>query len=106
MNFIMRKIDLTISPAMKRLADSHYQKQAALIDRKYSHIQVNELTFPAMRTGDKNSYFRIYTQWAEEKVRARFETYRDAFRKEGLIPTEADISDMSWAFDDHLKCFP
>src|SRR5258708_787925 len=94
----MRNIDLRISPAMKRLADGHYQKRADEVDRDYSHIKVDPVTFQMMRSGDKDTYLRIYAQWAEEKVRARFESYRDAFLKEGVIPTEADLSEMSWAF--------
>ena len=96
----MRAIDLRISPAMKRLADSHYQQRADEIDRQYSHLQVNELTFHMMRAEDRSTYLRFYTQWAEEKVQARFETYRDAFRKERVIPSEADLGEMSWAFDE------
>lgn len=85
---------------MKRLADSHYQQRADEIDRQYSHLQVNELTFHMMRAEDRSTYLRFYTQWAEEKVQARFETYRDAFRKERVIPSEADLGEMSWAFDE------
>ena len=42
----MRKTDLRISDAMKRLADSIYEKRADEIDRLYSHITTNELSFP------------------------------------------------------------
>lgn len=99
----MRNIDLRISPAMKRFADSHYQKRADAVDRDYSHVKVNPVTFHMMRSGDKDTYLRIYSQWAEEKVRARFETYRDAFLKEGVIPTEVDVSEMSRAFDEIIS---
>jgi len=99
----MRNINLRISLAMKRLADSHYQKRADELDRNYSHVKVNPVTFHMMRSGDKDTYLRIYAQWAEEKVRARFETYRDAFLKELVIPTEADLSEMSWAFDEIIS---
>ncbi len=99
----MRNIDLRISPAMKRLADSHYQKRADEVDRNYSHVKVNTLTFHMMLPGDKDAYLRIYTQWAREKVQARFESYRDAFLKEGVIPTEADLSEMCWAFDEIIS---
>lgn len=95
----MRRIDLRISEAGKRLADTYYQKRAEEIDRQYEHIRVNPLTFHSMRAEDKDAYLRIYYGWAEGKVQARFETYRDAFRREGVIPDEADLSNMSWAFD-------
>lgn len=96
----MRKIDLRISDAMKRLADNAYQKLVEEIDRSYSHMKVNPLTFHMMRSGDKDIYLRSYTQWAEEKVQARFETYRDAFRKDNVIPNEADLSEMSCEFGE------
>ena len=88
---------------MKRLADNDYQKRAEEIDRSYSHMKVNPLTFHIMRSDDKDIYLRSYTQWAEEKVQARFETYRDAFRKENVIPNEADLSEMSCAFDEIIS---
>ena len=39
----MRNIDLRISDAMKRLADSDYQQQAIRIDESYGHIEVNQI---------------------------------------------------------------
>lgn len=96
----MRNIDLRISPAMKRSADNSFERRAGELDRAYSHIKVKELTFPMMRHGDKSEYFRIYAQWAKEKVNARFETYRDAFRRESVIPNDADVSEMSSAFEE------
>lgn len=96
----MRNIDLRISSDIKRLADSYYQKRADEIDRRYTHLPVNELTHALMSDETKSSFLKIYAQWAEEKVQARFETYRDAFRRENVVPNEADLSEMSWAFDD------
>jgi len=96
----MRKIDLRISPAMTRLADSRFDQRAREIDKRYSHIAVNELTFPMMRDGDKSEYFRIHARWANQKVTARFETYRDAFRNQNVIPNDADINEMCFAFEE------
>jgi hypothetical protein len=99
----MRKIDLRISDAMKRLADSQYKQRASDIDSSYGHIEVSPVTFQMMRDGDKAEYFRIYARWAKEKVRARFETYRDAFKQEGVIPNEGNLSEMTWAFKEVIN---
>jgi hypothetical protein len=99
----MREIDLRISDAMKRLADSQYHQRAIDIDSRYGHIEVSPVTFQMMRDGDKAEYFRIYAGWAKEKVRARFETYRDAFKQEGVIPNEGDLSEMTWAFKEVIN---
>ena len=47
----MGKINLRISDARKKLADSEYRKRAIEINRDYSHIKVNVLTFFGMRSG-------------------------------------------------------
>ena len=64
----MRKIKLTISEAGKKLADRTYEKQAIKVDRGYSHITVDELTFVMMRQQEKAHYFQIYASWIKEKV--------------------------------------
>jgi hypothetical protein len=94
----MGKINLRISDARKKLADSEYRKQAIEIDRDFSHIKVNALTFFGMRSEDKDTYFRIYASWLKRKVKARLQIYLDAFKEENVIPDEADLSNMSWAF--------
>jgi hypothetical protein len=94
----MRTINLRISDARKKLDDSEYKKLATEIDHDYSHIKVNDLTFFGMRGEDKTTYFRIYASWLKRKVKARLQTYLDAFKEENIIPDEADLSNMSWAF--------
>src|SRR5205085_3565823 len=37
------------------------------------------------------------------KVNARVETYLEGFRRENVIPDEADLSEMSWAIDELIK---
>ena len=101
----MRKIDLRISDARKNLADSEYKKQAIEIDRQYSHIKLNDLTFPMMRQQEKVQYYQIYAEWMKIKVRARLQTYLDAFKEEGVIPDDADLSNMSWAFQGVIEDF-
>jgi hypothetical protein len=98
----MRKIDLRISDARKKLADTIYKKKAIKIDRRYSHIKV-DFTYSMMRAEDKATYFRIYASWLKEKVRARLETYLDAFKEENVIPDDSDLSQMSWAFADAIE---
>jgi len=101
----MRKIDLRISDARKRSADSIYMQRAIEIDRQFSHIKVSELTFPMMRQQEKVQYFQIYASWLKQKVRARLHAYFDAFKEEGVIPDEGDLSNMSWAFQDVVDKF-
>lgn len=101
----MRKIDLRISSARKKLADSTYKKQAIEIDRRYSHIKLNDLTFPMMRQQEKVQYFQIYAEWMKIKVHARLQTYLEAFKEEGVIPDDADLSNMSWAFQGVIEDF-
>jgi hypothetical protein len=101
----MRKIDLRISAARKKLADSEYKKQAIEIDRRYSHIKLNDITFHMMREKESRQYFQIYAEWMKIKVRARLQTYLEAFKEEGVIPDDADLSNMSWAFQGVIEDF-
>jgi hypothetical protein len=98
----MRKIDLRISDARKKLADSIYKKQAVEIDRQYAHVKLNHFNFHLMQADDKATFFRIHAQWIKAKVRARLATYLDAFRDENVIPDALDLSNMSWAFKDAI----
>src|SRR5258708_6744223 len=101
----MRKIDLRISSARKKLADSIYTKRANEIDRDYSHVKINHLTFQMMREREARQYFEIFAEWMKLKVRARKETYLEAFSEEQVIPNDADLSEMSWAFRDVIGQF-
>lgn len=101
----MRKIDLRITDARKRLADSIYKQRAVEVDREYSHITVSETTFPVMLERDKRHLLQIYAQWMKLKIRARLATYLDAFKEEGVIPDDADLSEMSWAFQEIVDNF-
>jgi hypothetical protein len=101
----MRKIDLRISSAMKRLADSTYKQRAIEIDRDYLHVKINPIKFLPMREREKRQYFQIYAEWMKRKVRARLKTYLDAFKEEGVAPNEADLSEMSWAFQEVIDNF-
>jgi hypothetical protein len=101
----MRRIDLRISDARKKLADSIYRKRAIEIDRNYSHVKVNHVTFHMMREREAHQYFEIYAEWMRLKVRARMETYLDSFREEQLTPNDADLSEMSWAFQEVIDQF-
>lgn len=96
----MRKFQLRISPETQRLADSQYRQQAIEIDRGYSHVKVDELTYHMMNAEGKSAYFRIYAQRVRQKVGARLKTYLDAFREENVIPDDADLSQMSWSLKD------
>lgn len=88
---------------MKRLADSYYRKRADQIDAKYQNLHSDPLKFVMMRDSDKSIYVDYYIQWAGEKVDARFQTYKEAFVREKKIPTESDLSEMSWAFDEIIS---
>ena len=101
----MRKIDLRISSARKKLADNIYTKRAIQIDRDYSHVTINHLTFQMMREREARQYFEIFAEWMKLKVRARKETYLEAFTEEQVIPNDADLSEMSWAFQDIIDQF-
>lgn len=101
----MRKIDLRISAARKKLADSIYKKQAIEIDRRYSHIKLRDFTFHIARQEEKVHFFQLFAEWMKIKVRARLQTYLDAFKEENVIPDEADLSQMSWAFQEIIDDF-
>ncbi len=87
------------------MADSTYRKRAIEIDRDYSHVKINHLTFQMMREREVRQYFEIYAEWMKQKVRARKETYLDAFREEQVVPNDADLSEMSWAFQEVIDQF-
>lgn len=101
----MRKIILRVSDARKKYADSVYEDQAIEIDRRHSHIRVEELTFVMMRQQEKLQYFQIYASWLKEKLQARLATYLDVFRGEDVIPDDADLSNISWALSGVLDRF-
>lgn len=101
----MRKIDLRICDARKRLADSIYNQLDVEIDREYAHITTDSLTFPLMYEGGKRFYFQVYDEWIKRKIHARKQTYLDAFDEEEVIPNDADLSEMSWAFQEIVDNF-
>lgn len=101
----MRKIDLRISDARKRLADHLYNQRVIELDGNYSHVDVNEITFYMMRETEKRQYIQIYAEWMKLKVRARKETYLDAFKDEDVVPNEADLSEMIFALQEVVDDF-
>ena len=101
----MRRIDLRISDARKKLADSIYSKRAIEIDRDYSHFKIDHITFQMMREREARQYFEIFAEWMKLKVRARKDTYLEAFSEEQVIPNDADLSEMSWAFQSVIDQF-
>jgi len=101
----MRKIDLRISDARKRLADHRYNQRVIELDGDYSHAHVNPIAFYMMRETEKRQYIQIYAEWMKLKVRARKETYLDAFKDEDVIPNEADLSEMIFALQDVVDDF-
>ena len=101
----MRKIHLRISDARKRLADELYSQRVIELDGDYSHADVNPVTFYMMRETEKRHYIQIYAEWMKLKVRARKETYLDAFKDEDVIPNEADLSEMIFAFQEVVDDF-
>lgn len=96
---------MRISDTQNRLADSIFKQRAIDLDRAYSHAKINPLTFSMMRETEKRQYLQIYAEWMKLKVRARKETYLDAFKEEGVIPNEVDLSEMSWAFQEIVDNF-
>jgi hypothetical protein len=90
----MRRIELRITDTRKDLADDIYEERALEIDGRYSHVKVNDLTFPMMRQEEKTQYFEIYASWLKAKVLLRLETYLEAFNAERVIPNEADLNSM------------
>lgn len=106
----MSKINLRISDARKRLADHLYNQRVIELDGDYSHADINEITFYMMREREKRQYIEIYAEWMKLKVRARKETYLDAFKDEDVIPNEADLSEMIFALqevvDEFTKSLP
>lgn len=53
-----------------------------------------------MRQREKAHYFQIYASWIKENVGARLKTYLDTFKEEGVVPDEADLHYLSWAFEE------
>jgi 2'-5' RNA ligase len=101
----MRHMNLRISDARKRLADHVYNQRVVDLGKYYSHVDVNEITFYLMRETEKRQYIEIYAEWMKLKVRARKETYLEAFKDEDVIPNEADLNEMIFAFQDVVDDF-
>jgi hypothetical protein len=101
----MRRIELRITDTRKNLADNIYEECAIEVDGRYSHVKINELTFPMMRQEEKTQYFEIYASWLKAKVLLRLETYLEAFKEERVIPDEADLNNMIWAVKEIISNF-
>jgi len=101
----MRRIELRITDTRKNLADNVYEECAREVDGRYSHVKINELTFPMMRQQEKTQYFEIYASWLKAKVLLRLETYLEAFKEERVIPDEADLNNMILAVKEIIANF-
>jgi len=85
--------------------DELYNQRVIELDRDYSHADINPITFYMMRETEKRHYIQIYAEWMKLKVRARKETYLDAFKDEDVIPNEADLSEMIFALQEVVNHF-
>jgi hypothetical protein len=97
-----RITNMSLSPEMIRLSDSYFKKKYAIIDAHYNK-QFFNLKREFMMTRDPSKHFlvdQLYVEWAEEKVKARIETYIDAYRRENLVPTDGDINEIKWDLED------
>ena len=56
-------MNLRISDVRKRLADHVYNQRVVDLDKYYSHVDVNEITFDMMRETEKRQYIEIYAEW-------------------------------------------
>ena len=101
----MRKINLRISDARKQPADELYNHRVIELDGNYSHIDINPVTFSMMLETEKRQYIQIYEEWMKLKVRARKETYLDAFKDEDVILDGADLSEMIFALQEVVDHF-
>jgi hypothetical protein len=93
---------MTLSAEMIRLADGYFKKKCGKIDNNYTK-QFFNVKREFMVTRDPSKHFlvdQLYVEWAEEKVKARIETYIDAYKRENLIPTEGDINEIKWDLED------
>jgi hypothetical protein len=106
----MRSIKLRISPELKRLADSYYERWEVDLNREYFHLRFKDINSALKRKGEVGEFFKLHTEWLAKKVHARVSTYLDAFARQNVIPDEADLSDMSWAVDavisSHVSSLP
>lgn len=106
----MRSIKLRISPELKRLADSYYERWEVDLNREYFHLRYKDINSVLKIKGEMGEFFKLHTEWLAKKVRARVRTYLDAFLRENVIPDEADLSEMSWAVDavinNHISSLP
>lgn len=97
-----RIANMNLSPEMIRLADNYFKKKCAPIDNNYTK-QFFNLKREFMVTRDPSKHFlvdQLYVEWAEEKVKARIETYIDAYKRENLVPTDSDINEIKWDLED------
>lgn len=97
-----RIANMSLSPEMVRLSDSYFKKRCGTIDNNYNK-QFFNLKREFMMTRDPSKHFlvsQLYVEWAEEKVKARIETYIDAYRRENLVPTDGDINEIKWDLED------
>ena len=94
---------MKLSQEAKELADNYYFKKAEDIERvlglKLSAGKYKQFT-------GQGNYINLsldYIVAAEDKAKARIETYLDAFRYEGITPNETDISEISWELEEIIK---
>ncbi len=94
-----RDSNLTLSREMLRLADSYFKQKCYEIDDAY-RMKFISMKQEIMLTRNYFIVDKMYVEWAKEKVKARIETYIDAFRRANLIPSDGDINEIKWDLQD------
>ena len=98
-------VKLRISDGRKQLADELYNHRVIELDGNYSDVDIDPVTLYLMRETEKRQYIEIYAEWMKLRVRARKETYLDAFKDENVIPDEADLIEMIFALQEVVDHF-
>jgi hypothetical protein len=94
-----RDSNLTLSREMLRLADSYFKQKCYEIDDAY-RMKFFSMKQEVMLTRNYFLVDKLYIEWAKEKVKARIETYIDAFKRANLIPGDGDINEIKWDLED------
>ena len=94
-----RDSNLTLSREMLRLADSYFKQKCYEIDDAY-RMKFIGMKQEIMLTRNYFIVDKLYIEWAKEKVKARIETYIDAYKRANLIPGDGDINEIKWDLED------
>ena len=97
-----RDSNLTLTAEILALADRYFEKRCFELDHDFrKDLFTNKQQYMVTRNRlIINNVNQAYLDLARAKVRARTDTFLDAYKRAELVPSEGDINEISWELQD------